>query len=150
MRPKILNWRDFEIIKGAGLVLRPTTLQPISPIFKIQNFLWACWFFCKNLSNFIYPVWKLHNPYCHWKDKIISFRYLLTFRIYLLKISTRIYPFWKKVSTKLYQPNFYLCSIRKKLSTKNGVATKFWANCYFCSIKTNKLSTINGVATNCL
>ena len=25
----------------------------------------VCWFLGKNLSNFIYPVWKLHNPYCH-------------------------------------------------------------------------------------
>ena len=25
----------------------------------------VCWFLCKNLSNFVYPVWKLHNPYCH-------------------------------------------------------------------------------------
>jgi hypothetical protein len=24
---KVLNWRDLEIIKGAGLVLRPTTVQ---------------------------------------------------------------------------------------------------------------------------
>ena len=25
----------------------------------------ACWFLGKNLSNFIPPVWKLHNPCCH-------------------------------------------------------------------------------------
>ena len=25
----------------------------------------VCWYLCKNLSNFVYPVWKLHNPYCH-------------------------------------------------------------------------------------
>ena len=24
-----------------------------------------CWFLYKNLSNFVSPVWKLHNPYCH-------------------------------------------------------------------------------------
>ena len=34
---------------------------------KLNNYLvWIrCWFLGKNLSNFIYPVWKLHNPYCH-------------------------------------------------------------------------------------
>ena len=31
---------------------------------KFNNFLWVCWFFCKNLSNFVPPTWKLHNPYC--------------------------------------------------------------------------------------
>jgi hypothetical protein len=32
---------------------------------KFNNFLWVCWFLCKNLSNFVPPNWKLHNPYCH-------------------------------------------------------------------------------------
>ena len=32
---------------------------------KFKNFLWVYWFLGKNLSNPIYPVWKLHNPYCH-------------------------------------------------------------------------------------
>ena len=30
---------------------------------KFNNFLWVCWFLCKNL--FVPPAWKLHNPYCH-------------------------------------------------------------------------------------
>ena len=25
----------------------------------------VCWFLGKNLSNFVPPVWKLHNLYCH-------------------------------------------------------------------------------------
>ena len=38
----------------------------IKPILKIQQFpLSTCWFLGKNLSNFVPPVWKLHNPYCH-------------------------------------------------------------------------------------
>ena len=37
----------------------------VSPILKIQNFLWVCWFLCKILSNFVSLPWKLHNPYCH-------------------------------------------------------------------------------------
>ena len=32
---------------------------------KFNYFLWVCWFLGKNLSDFIPPVWKLHNPYCH-------------------------------------------------------------------------------------
>ena len=27
--------------------------------------LWVCWFFGKNLSNFVLPAWKLYNPYYH-------------------------------------------------------------------------------------
>ena len=32
---------------------------------KFNNFLWICWFLFKNISNFVPPVWKLHNLYCH-------------------------------------------------------------------------------------
>ena len=36
-----------------------------APILEIQKFFWVCLFLGKNLSNFVPPVWKLHNPYCH-------------------------------------------------------------------------------------
>ena len=39
--------------------------SPLVQFSKFSNFLWVCSFLCKNLSNFVYPVWKLHNPYCH-------------------------------------------------------------------------------------
>ena len=39
--------------------------SPLIPNSKFTNFLWVCWFLGKNLSNFVSPVWKLHNPYCH-------------------------------------------------------------------------------------
>ena len=32
---------------------------------KFNHFLWVCWFIGKNLSNFLPPIWKLHNPNCH-------------------------------------------------------------------------------------
>ena len=32
---------------------------------KFNNFLWVCWFLCKNLSDFVPPAWKLHNSYYH-------------------------------------------------------------------------------------
>ena len=38
---------------------------PLTQFSKFNNFLWVCWFLGKNLSNFVPPVWKLHNPYCH-------------------------------------------------------------------------------------
>ena len=31
----------------------------------LKKILWACWFLGKNLSNFVSPIGKLHNPYCH-------------------------------------------------------------------------------------
>ena len=37
----------------------------INPKLKIWSFLWVCWFLGTNLSNFVSPVWKFHNPYCH-------------------------------------------------------------------------------------
>ena len=41
---------------------------PLIQFLKFKKILWVCWFLGKNLSNFIYPVWKLHNPYCHSGD----------------------------------------------------------------------------------
>ena len=40
-----------------------TSEAPIKP--KFNNFVWVCWFLVKNLINFVPPIWKLHNPYCH-------------------------------------------------------------------------------------
>ena len=39
--------------------------SPLVQFSKFNKFLWACWFLCKNLSNFVPLPWKLHNPYCH-------------------------------------------------------------------------------------
>ena len=39
--------------------------HPLIQFSKLNNFLWVYWFLRKNLSNFVPPVWKLHNPYCH-------------------------------------------------------------------------------------
>ena len=39
--------------------------SPLIQNSRFNNFLWVCWFLCKNISNFVSPVWKLHNPYCH-------------------------------------------------------------------------------------
>ena len=42
-----------------------TSEAPLIQFSKLDNFLYVCWFLGKNLSNFVPPVWKLHNPYCH-------------------------------------------------------------------------------------
>ena len=39
--------------------------SPLVQFSKFQNFLSVCWFLGQSLSNSMYPVWKLHNPYCH-------------------------------------------------------------------------------------
>ena len=39
--------------------------SPLIPFSKFNNFLWVCWFLGKNIYNFVPPVWKFHNPYCH-------------------------------------------------------------------------------------
>ena len=44
---------------------------------KFNNFLWVCWFLGKNLSNFIPPAWKLHNPYCHTRAATCKIRAIL-------------------------------------------------------------------------
>ena len=45
----------------------------INPNSKFNHFLWVCWFLGKSISNFVSPIWKLHNPYCHILDKAINF-----------------------------------------------------------------------------
>ena len=50
------------------MLLKWCTIFDSSPLLqnsKFNNFLWVCWFLCKNISNFVPLIWKLHNPYCH-------------------------------------------------------------------------------------
>ena len=37
--------------------------SPLHQFSKFYNFLSACWFLGKNLSNFVSLAWKLDNPY---------------------------------------------------------------------------------------
>ena len=46
--------------KLESLCLRINILKGNSQFSKFNNFLWVCWF----------PIWKLHNPYCHTMDFI--------------------------------------------------------------------------------
>ena len=51
---KVTFWSHFDTFDTS----------PLTQFSKFNNFLWVCWFLCKNLSNFVLPVWRLHNPYC--------------------------------------------------------------------------------------
>ena len=63
------NWTNGEVSKSAKSPnLKWCSIfdtSPLTQFSKFNNFLWVCWFFGKNLSNFAPPIWKLHNPYCH-------------------------------------------------------------------------------------
>ena len=50
--------------------------SPLTQFSKFNNYLWVCWFLCKNLPNFVPPTWKLHNPYCHNQHFLIFAKYL--------------------------------------------------------------------------
>ena len=39
--------------------------SPLPQFLKFDNFLLACWFLAKNLSNFVSPARKRDNPYYH-------------------------------------------------------------------------------------
>ena len=39
--------------------------SPLTQFSKFNYFLWVCWFLGKNISDFVPPVWKFHNSYCH-------------------------------------------------------------------------------------
>ena len=55
------TWKiDFE-----SQILALSDTFPLIQFSKFNNFLWVCWFSGKNISNFVSPVWKLYNPYCH-------------------------------------------------------------------------------------
>ena len=64
---KFFDTINFEIT----LLLKWFPIFDSSPLnAKFNNFLWVCWFLCKNLSYFVPPAWKLHNPYCHtWREE---------------------------------------------------------------------------------
>jgi hypothetical protein len=65
-----ISFSSFIHKKSKKSTLKPLIFagywgSPLVQFSKFNNFLRACWFLCKNLSNSVYPVWKLHNRYCH-------------------------------------------------------------------------------------
>ena len=51
--------------------------SPLHQFAKFNNYIWVCWFFVKNLFNFVYLTWKLHNHYisslhrCAWHHRLL-------------------------------------------------------------------------------
>ena len=99
---------------------------------KFNNFLWVCWLLCKNLSNFVPPVWKLHNPCCHniQLSKLGKF-ILLAHALLLGKMNC---PQTTEANvTKTRQVNFMTWK-KQKIYTLNprlsSFVIRFTSNCY--------------------
>ena len=89
--------------------------SPLIQNSKFNNFLWVSWFFGKNISNFLSPIWKLHNPYCHtvfipWNEKIWM-RFQKTFWLHCYK-SHKLQWIWKTCSARVQRTQNKV--IRKK------------------------------------
>ena len=87
------NFKSLYLLKWCSII----DTSPLTQFSKFNNFLWVCWFLGKNLSNFVPPVWKLHNPYCHKLYKqnfLLAKESVLSVQV-LLKIEFRIYSKWK-------------------------------------------------------
>ena len=61
---------------------------PLTQFSKSNHVLWVCWFLGKNLSDFVHPVWKLHNPYCHTEHN-----YNLDIGIFIFRTLSRTHQF---------------------------------------------------------
>ena len=62
------HYCEFHYCGFSKLLLKWWSIFDSSPLIqnsKFNNFLWVRLFLCKNLSNFVPPTWKLHNPYYH-------------------------------------------------------------------------------------
>ena len=86
--------------------------SPLVQFSKFKNFHWVCWFLGKNLSNFVPPVWKLHNPYCHILYKpcpnLVGLPLIDNTQIVLLIEIDKVYltTFW--IPKKFFQWAFFL------------------------------------------
>ena len=85
--------------------------SPLTQFWKFNNFLWVCWFWGKNLSNFAHPVWKLHNPYCHIGHCLNKINLLIHafFSIPVAKKSNVDFQtdFWARYVCQNYHPLFF-------------------------------------------
>ena len=92
---KVLNWRDLEIIKGAGVVLRPTTAQ----CCVFNNFSMV-----KHWHQFWH--WIVISVFCfgitNWPWILPQFTSLFR-KLALVFLFRWIWVFWKK---NFFQPSF--------------------------------------------
>ena len=79
--------------------------SPLVQFSKFKNFLWVCWFLGKNLSNFLPPVWKLHNPYCHnLRTKALSCC------LFLHWSGKTLHSLWLSKTTSIHEYENVLCN----------------------------------------
>ena len=74
--------------------------SPLHQFSKFNNFLWVCWFLGKNLSSFVYPAWKLDNPYYH------TYRQFIHLLVEIQGLFVEDY-----LSRKLYRQSILSCLI---------------------------------------
>ena len=58
------KWPKMEFVE----IHFSKSIFQVVQMWRLESFkiFWSSWTSkSKNLSNFVYPVWKLHNPYCH-------------------------------------------------------------------------------------
>ena len=92
------NYKDSDHFWHRKLTLKVGRLgdfalfdtSPLVQFSKFKNFLWVCWFLGKNLSNFVPPVWKLHNPYCHSQHSLHTCSYICIWKPWKKLINLKI------------------------------------------------------------
>ena len=96
--------------------------SPLVQFSKFNNFLWACWFLCKNLSNFVPLPWKLHNPYCHTlgQSKLMCQRENLSRVLYLPKMASSLKLFW------VFQVCLHQSLTRSTVSFGTFIRNMYW------------------------
>ena len=116
-------WHPFcrRLLSPANITfLKTGWLIQLIQFSKFNNFLWVCWFLNKNLSNFLPPVWKLHNPYFHTKAGFG--RHSFHKRLFRASVQNCVY---RSFQEKLFQNNFvnwrsYLGFCRKVTNSESG------------------------------
>ena len=89
------------------------TFSPLYQFSKFKYFLWVCWFSGKNAFNFVSPLWKLDNMYCHIVDKVSFLReYVVWFYPNIELLISSNYPVKFKIiptNAKLHILKIYVC-----------------------------------------
>ena len=78
--------------------------SPLTQFSKFNHFLWVCWFLGRNLSNFVPPVWKLYNLYCH-NIHLLTLHPSSTILCFSLRWYLRV-DFWQLVFGGMYHNNY--------------------------------------------
>ena len=135
-RIKILQKFHYSLVRWMGgwkwLIFKSDFWKllrsPLIQFSKFNNFFWECWFLGKNLSNFVPPIWKLHNLYCH--NVIDSNRRrsgLVTLHHHILGhfIIILLFRFSEKATKVCWTLPFYLTFANVKIEIKWKILSDF-------------------------